>query len=319
MVLSAPPGGAGKSRAFTLIELLVVIAIIGVLIALVLPAVQKVREAANRIVCTNNLKQVGLALQMFHDANKRFPPGYSQFIPPARIERYHQVSWMGRILAYIDQGALAARMEADFDRDNNGFAHLDILSQVIPTYRCPSDSRQYQAVAADGERAVALTGYLGVSGTNMRANDGVLYWNSAVRIKDIRDGLSNTLMAGERPPDYNLAFGWWYTGVGQLDLSFGAYRPHYTGSCDVVLGLAELNLKANADSSRALLTCPDGPYAFGPGSIQQPCDAFHYWSLHTGGSNFLLADGSVHFFNYESGAVLTQMATRAGGEAVEVP
>jgi prepilin-type N-terminal cleavage/methylation domain-containing protein/prepilin-type processing-associated H-X9-DG protein len=283
-------------QAFTLIELLVVIAIIGVLIALLLPAVQKVRDTANRAVCTNNLKQIGLALQMFHDDKDKFPPGYSQSVPEAPLSRYHLVSWMGRILAYIDQGPLATRMEAAFDHDNYGFDHKSILSVVILTYKCPSDNRQYQAVAADQESAVALAGYLGVSGTNLRANDGVLYWNSQVRIKDIADGTSATLVAGERPPDYNMVFGWWYTGTGQLDFSFGTFPAHYTGSLDVILGMAELNLKSVADKAPAFLLCPNGPYTFGPGSIDRPCDAFHYWSLHAGGSNFLLADGSVHFF-----------------------
>jgi prepilin-type N-terminal cleavage/methylation domain-containing protein/prepilin-type processing-associated H-X9-DG protein len=315
-ILSRRPAGRSP-QAFTLIELLVVIAIIGVLIALLLPAVQKVRDAANRTVCTNNLKQIGLALQMFHDNNDKFPPGYTQSLQPP-VVRYQLLSWLGRILAYIDQGPLNALMETDFDHVNYAFGHPDVYSRVIPTYKCPSDDRQYKAEAADRESAIGLTGYLGVSGTNLRANDGVLYYNSAVKIKDISDGLSNTLLVGERPPGYNMVFGWWYNGTGQWDFSV-SNPPKYSGSCAVLLGLAEINIKGNANSSPELLLCPTGPYTFGPGSIQNPCDQFHYWSLHAGGSNFLLCDGSVHFFAYAAAPVLAQMATRAGGEPVEVP
>jgi prepilin-type N-terminal cleavage/methylation domain-containing protein/prepilin-type processing-associated H-X9-DG protein len=306
-----------RPRAVTLIELLVVIAIIGVLIALLLPAVQRVRDNANRTVCTNNLKQIGLALQMFHDTNGKFPPGYTQTMTPP-LERYQFLSWMGRILAYIDQGPLNTQMEAAFDQINSAFPHA-IAAQIIPTYKCPSDERQYHVSPGEHFGPQALTGYLGVNGTNLRANDGILFWNSHVRLGDITDGLSNTLMVGERPPNYNLIFGWWYHGTGQWDFSFHTDPPHYTASAAQNLGLAEINVKGNADSSPELLLCPNGPYAFGPGTIHNPCDQFHFWSLHLGGSNFLLADGSVHFFNYASAPVLTAMATRAGSEPVEAP
>jgi prepilin-type N-terminal cleavage/methylation domain-containing protein/prepilin-type processing-associated H-X9-DG protein len=312
------PGPAGWRRAFTLIELLVVIAIIAVLIGLLLPAIQKVRDAANRTVCTNNLTQIGLAVQMFHDTNQKFPPGYTETMFGPRV-RYQRLSWLGRILAFVEQAPLNAQMEAAFDRNNDAFAHPAIFSQVIPTYKCPSDLRQYKAEAADTETAIALTGYLGVNGTDLWAENGVLYYNSAVRVADISDGLSNTLLAGERPPGYNMVFGWWYNGTGQWDLSLGAPFPRYTGSCAVVLGLAEVNIRGNANSSPELMVCRSGPYAFSPGTIRNPCDQFHFWSLHSGGSNFLLCDGSVRFVNYSAAQVLVQMATRAGGEPVALP
>jgi prepilin-type N-terminal cleavage/methylation domain-containing protein/prepilin-type processing-associated H-X9-DG protein len=322
MALSAT--AARSSRAFTLIELLVVIAIIGVLIALLLPAVQKVRDAANRSICTNNLKQIGLALQMFHDNNDKLPAGFAQAIPPAPPDPYQEMSWMGRILAYIEQDALNRMMEAafaqqGFSRNAQAVIHEPIYSTIISTYKCPSDDREYLARPEDGLPKVAFTAYLGVNGTNLRANDGVLYWNSQVRLKEITDGLSNTLMAGERPPNYNLVFGWWYNGTGQWDFSYGTNPPHWTGSSAVVLGLAEINVKGNANSSPELLRCATGPYYFSPGSIQEPCDQFHFWSLHNGGSNFLLCDGSVHFYAHAAAPILVQMATRASGEPVEVP
>jgi prepilin-type N-terminal cleavage/methylation domain-containing protein/prepilin-type processing-associated H-X9-DG protein len=314
---------ARSPRAFTLIELLVVIAIIGILIALLLPAVQKVRDAANRTVCTNNLKQIGLALQMFHDNTDKFPPGISEALPPAPPDSHQYLSWMGRILPYIEQDALAGQMEAafakqGFNRDAQAGPHAPLYRIVLSVYKCPSDDRQYQASNNPKVGLIAYTGYQGVSGTNLRANDGVLYYNSAVRLKDITDGTSNTLVVGERPPNYNLIFGWWYNGAGQWDsMPFGQTRS--SGSCDVILGMAEINIKANVQYVPEELLCKTGPYAFGPGTIHNACDQFHFWSLHTGGSNFLLADGSVHFYGYAAAPVLTAMATRAGGEPVEVP
>jgi prepilin-type N-terminal cleavage/methylation domain-containing protein/prepilin-type processing-associated H-X9-DG protein len=316
-------------QAFTLIELLVVIAIIGVLIALLLPAVQKVRDAANRTVCTNNLKQIGLALMMVHDTDGKLPPAFHQTFPHSGIpyvaDLHEGMTWMGHLLPYIEQTALAQKVEAAFasqgsaGRNAQGAPHRKIYGTVIPIFRCPSDTRQYVTFHQLLLGPVALTGYLGVNGTNLRANDGVLYWNSAVRLADITDGLSTTLLAGERPPNYNLDFGWWYNGTGQWDNSYNPTQRHYSGSCAVTLGLAEINIKGNGGSSPALLRCQDGPYTFAPGSIDNPCDQFHFWSLHAGGSNFLLCDGSVHFFAHDAAPVLTAMATRAGGEPVEVP
>ncbi len=322
VIVPGPSPVGRRSPAFTLIELLVVIAIIGILIALLLPAVQKVRDAANRTFCMNNLKQIGLALMMYHDRNETFPPGYTEAVFPAPPDPHQYLSWMGRILPYIEQDVLAGQMEAaftrqGFNRDAQGAAHAAVYRTVLSVYKCPSDDRQYQASNNPSVGLIAYTGYQGVSGTDLRANDGVLYYNSAVRLKDITDGTSSTLVVGERPPNYDLIFGWWYNGAGQWDYSFPVV--HNTGSCDVILGMAEINLKTNGQYTPELLRCKKGPYAFSAGTIHEPCDQFHYWSLHAGGSNFLLADGSVHFFAYDAASVLTQMATRAGGEPVQVP
>jgi prepilin-type N-terminal cleavage/methylation domain-containing protein/prepilin-type processing-associated H-X9-DG protein len=310
-----------RRPAFTLIELLVVIAIIAVLIGLLLPAVQKVRDAAARITCTNSLKQIGLALHSYHDTTGAFPPAIAEGHP--KLDPYRWVSWLARILPYVEQPALYADMEAAF-RSQGGSPdpfqnppHRG-LGTVVRLYRCPSDSRQYQAsyvTDTTGSYAVAYTGYLGVSGRHLRSYDGVLYWNSQVRLADITDGTSNTLVAGERPPSWDLVYGWWYAGAGQWDLAFNPLRN--TGSCDVTLGAAELNLRSNGMPQ--LDACPAGPYSFGPGTIQNPCDQFHFWSLHTGGSNFLFADGSVHFLTYDAAPRLPALATRAGNEVVGLP
>src|SRR5262249_53492282 len=147
--------------------------------------------------------------------------------------------------------------------------------------------------------SVALTSYLGVSGTNLHARDGVLYVDVRLRLTDIKDGLGKTVLVGERPPAGDFAYGWWYAGPGQ----------HLTGSADVVLGAKEFNVVGLGD-------CPVGPYAFGTGALDNPCDVFHFWSLHPGGGNFVFADASVRFLRYSAAAVLPALATRDGREAV---
>jgi prepilin-type N-terminal cleavage/methylation domain-containing protein/prepilin-type processing-associated H-X9-DG protein len=308
-------------RAFSLIEVLVVIAIIGVLIGLLLPAVQQVRASADRLYCTNSLKQIGLALHNYHDTYKVFPPAIKETYP--KPDRLQWISWLTRILPYMEQQALYDNMEEAYKlQGNNPNPFLDPphqgLATVLTSYRCPADARQYQAtyVTAEGQNlTVAFTGYLGVSGTNLRAYDGVLYWNSKVRLADIKDGSSNTLTAGERPPSWDLVFGWWYAGAGQWDYSFGGIRN--SGSCDVTLGAAELNIRSNDIPQTN--ACPSGPYNFGPGTILNPCDQFHFWSLHSGGSNFLFADGAVRFLTYDAAPLLPALATRAGGEEAKLP
>jgi prepilin-type N-terminal cleavage/methylation domain-containing protein/prepilin-type processing-associated H-X9-DG protein len=308
-----------KARAFTLIELLVVIAIIAVLIGLLLPAVQKVRDAAARINCTSNLKQIGLALHQYHDTHGSLPPAIRDYYPPP-TDPHLYLSWLGRLMPFYEQGDLYRNMEAAFASQGNNPnpwanpPHLG-LSQPLALLRCPSDSRQYTAEFAFGA-VVAFTGYLGISGTNLRTMDGALYWNSSVKFRDMTDGQSYTLVAGERPPSAHLGYGWWYAGGGQWDLgggSAGNYPPRNTGSCDVTLGMAEINLWAD------LSHCPPGPYKYGPGNINNLCDMWHFWSLHSGGSNFLAGDGSVKFVTYGAADVMAAMATRSGCEPADLP
>src|SRR5262245_580152 len=152
-----------RRRAFTLIELLVVIAIIAVLIGLLLPAVQKVRAAAERTNCVNNLKQIGLALHSYQNENGMFPKGITEKIPGYNDPR-QWLSWMGRILPWIEQAPLYQNMELAYQAQGSNPDPFQNpphagLARVLNILRCPSDQRQYAAAYAEGY-TVAFTGYL---------------------------------------------------------------------------------------------------------------------------------------------------------------
>jgi prepilin-type processing-associated H-X9-DG protein len=259
--------------------------------------------------CQNNLKQLGLALHMAHDAGGGMPPGLST----APGDPYPKLSWMGRLLPYLDQGPLWDQTAADFRRVPNPF-HRDpphaARDVVFPLVGCPSDWRVRTAwdLALPGEppRRVALTSYLGCLGTDRRRQDGLLYLNSRVRLEHVTDGTSSTLLVGERPPSPELIYGWWYAGEGVGN----------TGVFDVVLGVREFNAR---NPYPQYAHCGRGPFPFRPGRTDDFCSVFQFWSLHPGGANFLFADGSVRFLPYSADPVLPALATRAGGETVTVP
>ena len=176
---------------------------------------------------------------------------------------------------------------------------------------------------------MAGTNYLGVTGTNAEARDGLFTANQKMRLKDIPDGTSQTLMVGERgfrtgalevidtSEDIdNLRFGNWFSAIGQRN-----------GSVGIVLGVRELNYNVGKRQLSWERDCPPGPYHFAPpgqtrdlnGNLREECDLFRYWSYHPEGANFLNADGSVHFLPYRADAILPALATRAGNEAVLLP
>jgi len=348
----------GRS-AFTLIELLVVIAIIAVLIGLLLPAVQKVRDAAARLRCQNNLKQIGLGLHNYHDANLKFPAGVYNYRVNATSEKDDRLwkSWLAQILPYVEQDNL----NKDVIAKNAGAAPLPTgatygnpvwdawypwdhsqrfiaLSTPLNVYKCTADGRQdLAAKVLDNPGAttflnVAFTGYIAVSGPDYLAwskapagsfyakeargilvasnrydpatgNREVPVSNRGATIQSIGDGSSNTLMVGERPPSSDMIFGWWFAGAGW----------DAAGSADILLGV--FDFPDSADYPQ----CGTARVPFKAGNVNNICDNFHFWSFHSGGSNFVMGDGSVRFLSYSAASVLPAMSTMNGGEVFEMP
>jgi prepilin-type N-terminal cleavage/methylation domain-containing protein/prepilin-type processing-associated H-X9-DG protein len=293
-----------KRTAFTLIELLVVIAIIAILIALLVPAVQKVREAAARMQCVNNLRQQGYALHNYHDNQKVFPSGWYS----GGVMRFS--SFQTSMLPYIEQGPLYTQFHTYLSANPVPSQAFDtpLIATVLPLYVCPSNSRPTlcSAAAAGLPTDVALNSYVGNAGmtSNPVSADGVLYADSHVRMVDITDGASNTLLVGERPATGDLIFGWtfasWGTGAGDGEVVLGAR--------DVALAGYFGDLSTNVGLRPPLM-----PYN------TARIDGAHWWSFHHNGANFLLCDGSVQFLSYSADSVLPELSTRSKGEAAAIP
>ncbi|WP_231615973.1 DUF1559 family PulG-like putative transporter [Novipirellula artificiosorum] len=190
-----------RRSAFTLVELLVVIAIIGVLVGLLLPAVQAAREAARRMQCSNNLKQIALACHNYQSAFKKFPP--SAIVDLSVTSTGNNGSWgvHGRILPYLEQGNVYETVDLSLAWDNQ----ISIDGLKIPTYACPSDPGTDQVrVFGDGRPSLYPTTYgfnfgrwFVFNPTNRRSGDGMFYPNSFLSFRDCLDGTSQTLLVGE--------------------------------------------------------------------------------------------------------------------------
>jgi prepilin-type N-terminal cleavage/methylation domain-containing protein/prepilin-type processing-associated H-X9-DG protein len=280
---------------FTLIELLVVIAIIAVLIGLLLPAVQKVREAASRSECQNNLKQIGLALHDFHDTNQRFPSGImveigtdSGAVLPSSCPRCATQpipgmwgSWLTWILPYMEQDNLYKQLDLTGREYNYSLGPNSWGAQVIKSYICPSDWVPQQVIQY-GAYNFGVNSYFGNAGTkawpvSSASLNGVLYYNSSVRISDIKDGTTNTLFVGER---YSL-------DPNVDDAELGSWRgwawTNYNSGGD---HLGDTSWPLNSPASQI-------------GTDSRKCN---FGSGHPGGANFLLCDGSVRFMSTSFGA-----------------
>jgi prepilin-type N-terminal cleavage/methylation domain-containing protein/prepilin-type processing-associated H-X9-DG protein len=308
-----------KQAGFTLIELLVVIAIIGVLIALLLPAVQKVRAAANRIQCSNNLKQIALGCHNYHDTYKRLPT--STLCNVAQDQNDRNWSFLARILPFMEQDNLYR--EANIP--NNTIVQSQVqIAYPIQTFLCPSDPVSNEGPRTldpcDGFLLAGLTNYKGVSGANwgggpvgspnwwgtdprwinsdLKNNysgidfgDGVFWCQDifagdrrTLRLTDITDGTSNTFMLGEALASKTVDDMW-------------AHALDVIGTCAV---------DPNA-------TRPDGT-DYDPNDWS---NVYGFSSLHSGGLQFAYADGSVHFIGNDiPRAVYRALATRASGEVI---
>jgi len=313
-------------KGFTLIELLVVIAIIGILVGLLLPAVQKVREAASRTRCLNNLKQIGLALHGYHDVNARLPSGQSPWRNASNTADVWDVtpfegcwSFLVYILPFIEQEAIYKKAKAYGSSAATAYSwNNPVAAQEMKIYNCPADARgvlAMTAAAAGTSVDQSLTGYLGNAGTTSISMDGVLFMDSKVRFTDITDGLSNTFVVGERPPNSNLEFGWW----------FAAYGYDGKGNGDCVMTSNDL---AIANYFIANYSGPPNKPCNGtaaqkiglqPGTPEVGCDAAHYWSFHNGGSVFLMGDGSTRMIFNSSNTIIGALSTRSTGELSNIP
>ncbi len=281
--------------AFTLIELLVVIAIIAVLVGLLLPAVQKVREAASRLKCKNNMKQIGLALHNYHDRSGSFPPGYTSS-SVSTDGSGPGWGWAAHLLPDLEQDNLHRRI--DFSQPITARIHDAVRQVNVSFLRCPSDPRQEPILVSDftnpaglttplgrsnyvacygntpflGEAPAVLTTHLHIDGISGK---GMFYRNSRTRIADVTDGLSNTFAVGEKSAANTLA-----TWVGVIP---GA---QWRSANDVAnYGGIPSNLPAAMVLGHA---CRQHPPSADAGVAED------FSSPHINGVNALFADGSVH-------------------------
>jgi prepilin-type N-terminal cleavage/methylation domain-containing protein/prepilin-type processing-associated H-X9-DG protein len=281
-----------RKSGFTLVELLVVIAIIGILVGLLLPAVQAAREAARRMQCSNNLKQIGLGLHMHHNSFNVLPPGYG-FNDISKAADWRKAwGWGARILPFIEQPGLFDKLgvsSREFDEAMPGNASgtwpavvVDAMRTEVPTYRCPSDigptinnSTDFCHSAGPDDKKPALSNYAGVYGhqfSNWGTGGGVPKTQGAIQIQSgnsfstIQDGLANTFLIGERGWAHGGAY---WVGVGNTNDEAAWSSPKTIG--------------------RVFLHKLNGPL------VGRFYSSFS--SYHKGGAQFLFADGSVHFIS----------------------
>jgi prepilin-type N-terminal cleavage/methylation domain-containing protein len=326
-----------RRAGFTLIELLVVIAIIAVLLALLMPAVQKVREAAARTQCQNNMRQLGIAAHSFHDSFDELPSMFPKraawssgvTVPPGSSNvLIASVNW--HLLPFIEQKNLQDQSRS-FGGTPDPARQQMAVTTPVKTFTCPSDPRAGAGFRTPPTPSVnnlelALTSYPWIHGVGFRPGPDpgtifiderglVVYGDPRVvsianptsgsrptRMSDVQDGTTNTLMLGERPPPPivmgSLAWSRW--GFGPIDT--------YCGTSE------QFRVYANDHRGNA---CPSAAARFGPGDFANPCDFHHLWSPHPGGGNFLLGDASVRFIPYSASAILIPMSTRSDGEVVD--
>jgi prepilin-type N-terminal cleavage/methylation domain-containing protein/prepilin-type processing-associated H-X9-DG protein len=283
---------SANRSGFTLVELLVVIAIIGILIALLLPAVQAAREAARRSQCINNLKQLGLAMHNYADTFKSLPPGWVN--AQGQGNDFPLWGWGSLILPFVEQAPLHKQMNvntAQLPDAINTPAVLLVMQQPLSAYRCPSDvapeTNPGRPFPFDGTNELATSNYVGNHRSRGSARGdhsvrgGLFFEDDAKKFRDIRDGTSNTIMLGERRWEYKDTVG-----------------VHGLARAAVVFGVSRRN---NGNTGRACQVADGGPrinYNFDQTTQWGPARARRsYSSEHPGGAQFAMADGSARFIS----------------------
>ncbi len=310
-------------RGFTLIELLVVIAVIGVLVALLLPAVQAAREAARRVQCTNNLRQIGLALHNYVQAHGPLPPGYvSNWDTVFLRETGPGWGWASMILPFLEQNPIAAQI--DSRRNIQDPAHATVRVVPIAVYLCPSDNMPKTWTASAGLFEVSGGGilqlvypicdvaganYVGVYGIGEPGvnGTGVFFRNTSVPLAGITDGLSQTMAAGERSYQLIKGFG--------LATWVGAVPGAETWTCDALASGDPDAIGPCVKEDGSGMTLGHTGEGHGPGDPFS--DVNQFTSHHGRGANFLFCDGHVTFLSLSMNyATYQALSTRASSEIV---
>ena len=312
---------------FTLIELLVVIAIIGVLVALLLPAVQSAREAARRTQCANNVKQLGLAAHNFHDTHGKLPSS----IRPAGLTPLPRIAGLTLSLHFIEQGTVYQAY--DQTRNWHDPVNLPLTSRQIGTYLCPStpEPKRLDGLPEANPwtgNLVAVTDYSPTIGVDQRlvtaglvdaAGSGILPKNGEPRLADVLDGLSNTFLYGEsagRPylyragkkvgnlPDQRVNAGGWARPASDFTIDGSSYDGA------TLPGPCAINCTNGEDVGG---TSFPHPYYGSEGTAEA-------YAFHPGGAQFVMGDGSVRFVSKAMNIRdFARLVTRAGAEVVPQP
>ena len=289
----------------SLVELLLVVGLIGTLVSLALPAVQSARKAAGSASCRNNLRQLAIGLHHYQSVVGRLPSGRYALgsvypIDPAHNMRPWDVSlsWTVGTLPYVGyenlHAAYTTRLRDDprYDAEIEGFISTPVKPLLCPSHKPRTD---------DGR--LAFTSYLGVAGYSAQSHDGLFYeTDTGISLELVSDGLSQTLMLGERP-----------TALFSATSSFGDWAGYH--SFDKFVNEDFLGVRQKMGNLERC-PCPEPAAHYKPYSLPQGCGWFAFWSTHHSGANWAFADGSVRFLAYSADNVLPTLSTIAGGEVV---